>query len=554
MSSKQGNNFFLAIVGLIWTTALGPMWAQQELPLDENYCIQPGDVLLVQVLGEEKLGGNLTVGPGGTIALPGIGSVAVAGKTLGEAQKLITQQYKKFLRYPHITVALDESASRRRVYITGAVEKPGSHFLPWGATLLDALSAAGCQEEADLAQITLRRANGEIIACDVKSWAAPAANPLLHADDRIYVPKQQAFVTVLGQVAKPGIYPLPAGRALTLVELLAQLAGGLTEQAARRALLFPAGAQQPEEIDLKRLLEQGEASLNLTLKSGDLILIPHAGRITIGGEVTRPLSLSPASGSLTILEAIVQAGGFTAQADLRRAQLRRGAEFITLNLELLWRQGEMKDNLALQADDILIIPRAHSAEILITGAVSKPGVVDVTGQEPPSLLQALAQAGETPNSDLTRVSIYRNDEHIVCNARQMLEQALLASNLRLQPGDVVYVPPLGKVVLMGGFVRPGLVDYDPQLNLTQYLARGGLPAPDVAFLERGLIIRTRAEGTYEIFPFNAAKIAQGKLPENIPLQPGDIIFLPPKKLRSPNMWAQIRDVLFTAGVLGNLMD
>ncbi len=554
MSSQKGHKFFLAIMGLIWGIAFGPIWAQQERPIDENYCIQPGDVLLVQVLGEEKLGGSMSVGPGGSIALPGIGSVAVAGKTLGEAQKLITQQYKKFLRYPHITVALDENASRRRVFVTGAVEKPGSHFLPWGATLLDALSAAGCKEEADLTQITLRRASGEIIVCDVKSWAAPAANPLLNADDRINVPKQEAFVTVLGQVAKPGIYPLPIGRALTLVELLAQFAGGLTEQAARRALLFPAGAPQPEEIDLKRLLEQGEASLNRSLQNGDLILIPHAGRITIGGEVARPMSLSPASGSLTILEAIVQAGGFTAQADLRRAQLRRGAESISLNLEPLWRQGETKDNLALQADDILIIPRAQSAEILITGAVSKPGVVDITGQEPPSLLQVLAQAGETSDSDLTRVSIYRNNEHIVCNARQILQQGLLAQNPRLQPGDVVYVPPLGKVALMGGFARPGLVDYEPQLNLTQYLARGGLPAPDVAYLDRGLIIRTRAEGTYETFPFNAAQIAQGKLPENIPIQPGDIIFLPPKKLRPPNMWAQIRDVLFTAGVLGNLID
>lgn len=530
--------------------------AQAPFMIDDSYRLQPGDVIIVNVLGEEGLSGSLQVGPGGSVALPVVGSVSVVGKTLRETRDLVARNLQDLIRRPYVSVALDENASKRRVYVSGRIEKPGSQLLPLGATLPDAVVAAGFTEESDLSRVTLRRTSGEVIVADLSGLRTQQAldtGVVLQWDDRIFVPAMDNRLTVVGQVAKPGTYTIPLGRRLTVVDLVTQVAGGLTEQAARRAILMRGGGEPDEEIDLARLLEQGDVSQNYDLQGGDVLVVPLGGRITIAGEVGQPATLFPVPG-MTLLEAIVRSGGFTPLADLRRAQLRRGNEVCMVDLEALWRRGDLTDNIVLQPDDVLIVPRARAEEVLVMGAVGKPGTVDIRDQDPaPTLLKLLASAGQIPASDLSRVSIYREDEHLVANADRALKQGDMRHNPILQTGDVVYVPEVGKVALLGAFPRAGLVDYDPNLTLLQYLALGGLPSGEMVRLEKGAVVRTRPDGTYETVNFDVSKIAQGKIPDPIKIMPGDVIFLQPRGVRR-DLWTQIRDILFTAGAIRGLVN
>ncbi|MDD4477734.1 MAG: polysaccharide biosynthesis/export family protein, partial [Mesotoga sp.] len=54
------------------------------------YKIRPGDVLYVSVYGSAELSGEIVVGPDGTASIPPLGSVAVLGKTLEEAESLLS--------------------------------------------------------------------------------------------------------------------------------------------------------------------------------------------------------------------------------------------------------------------------------------------------------------------------------------------------------------------------------------------------------------------------------------------------------------------------------
>ena len=548
----------LPIPALLLTTAclcLLPALAgaQQPLVVDDNYRLQAGDVILVTVLGEEKLGGSLLVGPGGSIALPIVGSVQVVGKTLRETRAMIARHYEDVIRRPYVSVALDENASRRRVYVAGMVEKPGSQMLPFGATLPDAVVGAGFSDESDLSAVVVTRANGEVITTDLTGLRT--AQPLdthvyLQWDDRINVPARASRLTVVGQVAKPGAYNIPLGRRLTVVELLTQVAGGLTNQAAGQARLIRPGETTPREIDLDRLLKQGDMTQNYDLQPGDILTVPELGRITIAGEVNQPITLYPTQG-LTMLEAIIRAGGFTANAGLAQAQIRRGDQVSTVDLEALWRRGDMTANVPLEAGDIVMVPRASPQEVLVTGAVAKVGAIDLRDGDRPSLLKVLALSGKVAVSDFSRVSIYRDGEAILANADLALEKGDMRQNPTLQPGDVVYVPEIGKISLLGAFAHAGLVDYDPKRSFMEYLAYGGLAPANAARLNEGIVLRPRPDGTYETVKFDISRLQSGQVPEPIKLMPGDMIFIPTKTPKT-SLWSQIRDTLFTAASLRSI--
>lgn len=540
-----------------------PLYCQQaaaarDFIVDENYRVSPGDVLVVSVLGEKDLSGPLAVGAGGSIALPIVGSVQVIGKSLSEARELIAGTYRDVIREPYVSVALDETASRRRVYVGGSVEKPGSHFLPLGSTPAEAVVAAGLNDESDLQHVTVRRATGEVLQLDLtglRTRQPLRTNIYLNWDDVIDVPNRDNRLTILGQVGKPGSYVVPLGRAVRVIDLLTQIGGGLVENANRQtALLLRAGAAGPQQIDLRKLLNEGDLSQNYELQGGDVLVVPEADRVTVAGEVNAPASFYSGT-RLTLLEAMVRAGGFTPRAGLRQATIKRAnGQVCQADLEALWRRGDSSQNIELSPGDVVMVPRADPEEVLITGAVARPGSVDVREEKNRSLLKILTSSGPVPAADLSRVSLHREGmPPVVANLRAAMEQGDMRQNVQLQPGDIVFVPDTGKVALLGAFPRGGLLDYDPKLSLLQYLAAGGLPAPQVSVLSRGMLIRPRPDGTYETVTLDLSRLKDGIMPEPVKVQPGDIIFIEGREPKK-SLWDQIRDALFIFGALEGIFD
>jgi polysaccharide export outer membrane protein len=188
-------------------------------------------------------------------------------------------------------------------------------------------------------------------------------------------------VSVIGEVARPGVYPLRRQGQL-LTELLAE-AGGKTQNAAHRLILLPAqGAAAPHasttatvmlvgasatpdeaamgiEIELEDLLgHSSQRPLLIPLMAGDLIIVPEAGNYEVDGEVAKPGSYKLA-GRTSALSAIAAAGGFSYAADVHHVEVIRetGAgskALVTLDLEEVGLRGG--HDVRLSNGDIVRIP------------------------------------------------------------------------------------------------------------------------------------------------------------------------------------------------------
>jgi polysaccharide export outer membrane protein len=112
-----------------------------DAPLGE-YRLGPGDQLRVITFADEQLTGEFHVSDHGTISLPLLGPVPVAGRTTTEAEQEISRALKKaeLFRSPSVSV---EVLAYRPVFILGEVAKPGQYPYQPGMTVVTAVSVAG---------------------------------------------------------------------------------------------------------------------------------------------------------------------------------------------------------------------------------------------------------------------------------------------------------------------------------------------------------------------------------------------------------------------------
>lgn len=188
-------------------------------------------------------------------------------------------------------------------------------------------------------------------------------------------------VTVLGAVARPSVYPLE--RPTTVLEALS-LAGGLIPQSGNTLTLVrngtpsesaasPPTAGSTLTIDLAKLMQGKDPSLNLEVRSGDVISVSPAPVIYVVGAVAKPggfVLQDPASG-VTVLQALALAEGLKSVAARSRTLLiRRSAglkerQEIPINLAKLM-AGRIRDQY-MEPNDILFVPesgRKKTAEFM----------------------------------------------------------------------------------------------------------------------------------------------------------------------------------------------
>jgi polysaccharide export outer membrane protein len=172
-------------------------------------------------------------------------------------------------------------------------------------------------------------------------------------------------VTVLGEVAKPGIVVLRG--ASTLMEVLSD-AGGITLNAGdsiviQRKLISLATVTAPEKndkekakgemsvvVDTKRLFEDGDVTANVPVQAGDSIYVPKAAFVYVNGEVKTPGAYKITKG-LTVLKAITIAGGFTIKASEGRTRIIRKTEKGEIRIKAKF------DDLVMP-DDIIQVPES----------------------------------------------------------------------------------------------------------------------------------------------------------------------------------------------------
>ncbi len=132
---------------------------------------------------------------------------------------------------------------------------------------------------------------------------------------------QSRLVSVLGQVAKPGRYPVDGKQGL--IDILA-LAGGVLPEGGDIVYLIRQrdGKSSKETVDLVKMMRAGDLKLNLDLLTGDVVFVERAPRFYIYGEVQKPGAYR-LEGNMTVQQALSVGGGLSARGTERGLRIKR---------------------------------------------------------------------------------------------------------------------------------------------------------------------------------------------------------------------------------------
>lgn len=200
---------------------------------------------------------------------------------------------------------------------------------------------------------------------------------------------------------------------------------------------------QELEKKLASLLDQ-----QYTKNARVTVFIREFQKIAIIGAVGRP-GMYELVGPTTLLQAIAQAGGLTAQAMNELFVYRYGKEGnqtrIVIRLEDLMINGNQDLSIELQPKDVVNIPVDQMQNVFVYGEVRTPGAVPYLRSKRITLLQAIAQAGgPTEWAKKSGVIIKRKDKKtgkemkIPINLKRLINGKI--ADIVLEEGDVVIVP------------------------------------------------------------------------------------------------------------------
>ncbi len=245
----------------------------------ESLLLGPGDLVSVHVFREPDLDSKVRVKDAGTVTLPLIGAVPVAGLSAAQASDAIADSYraKHLLNQPQVSVFVEESTAQQ-VEVLGEVARPGAVPLSSKRNLLDVLAAAGGLTRTADRHVTIRRPGGPPMTVLVPN-DADAQVGLGEVDvapgDTVLVPRA-GIVYVLGDVGRPGGYLMQDDSRISLLQALA-LAAGATKTAAEndaRLLRKVDGIATEQPLRL-RAVERGKAP-DIALQNDDIVYVPFS--------------------------------------------------------------------------------------------------------------------------------------------------------------------------------------------------------------------------------------------------------------------------------------
>ncbi|MFM9913826.1 MAG: SLBB domain-containing protein [Methylophilaceae bacterium] len=183
---------------------------------------------------------------------------------------------------------------------------------------------------------------------------------------------QSQTVSVLGEVNRPGRYPLD--RPSTLTDVLA-MASGVTSNGSEIVTVTSLRDGKPEkhEYDLREWFDRGQASQNPSVRGDDIIFVT-AREVSVLGQVGRPGKYSVMSGVRNVGDFLSMAGGIapTGADTIVISIVREGKmDKREIDVDQLFRSGDTAANIELRGGDMIYVPRAPL--FYIYGEVQRPG-------------------------------------------------------------------------------------------------------------------------------------------------------------------------------------
>jgi polysaccharide biosynthesis/export protein len=279
---------------------------------DSGYMLDVGDILQIQLVGQDDYIEDFIINSDGSINLPDIGKIIVAGLSLNDTSSLIKFKVNSAFIGTEAFINLSEIRDVN-ILVTGNAQNPGIYTLTGNSNILHAISAAGgISEFGSLREINLYRDNVVIESLDVYDLLIKGQYNLkkrLRSGDVVFIEARKNIVTIDGAVNRPARYEaLDDQKLISIIEY----ANGINRNA------------DLENISLERLVDGSLQTISvpndsyfkaINVQDGDSINIrEHPYRqAKISGAVLKPGSYTMTAGE-TISDLIKRAGGYTENA------------------------------------------------------------------------------------------------------------------------------------------------------------------------------------------------------------------------------------------------
>lgn len=157
--------------------------------------VNPGDVVRLRVLGEDRWSGDFTVNPMGHVELPDVDALDMTGTLYSEVEETIARQLGRYLREPRI-----DAEVLKRVGIIGAVGNPGFYTVEGDMLVSEVImTAGGPQDQAKVDEVEFRRQGSSLNHPDQIVWQNLSLDQLgIQSGDEIRVPARgRPFPTIV---------------------------------------------------------------------------------------------------------------------------------------------------------------------------------------------------------------------------------------------------------------------------------------------------------------------------------------------------------------------
>ena len=339
--------------------------------------VHPGDTIGIDVLNyaaviDDSAGrlkalnaDQLVVAGDGSISIPVVGTIHVAGKSTSQIKALIESRLAEYVRDPSVNVRLLQQS--QLIFLTGATTGTLT-FLP-GETLSSALGQLREQLEKDEGPaLTTSDKNGGTLlrsAIDLRKVVVERdrhsdppidgedllrsgqPGPSLQPGDTLLFASKPVKVLVRGEVGAPG--PIYLYDNDTLEQAVLEAGGPLPSASTADTSLIRSGQEVP--------LPLGGAALRQVPQNGDTIVVRAAPHVTVVGQVPNPGEYTLKNGS-TLVNALYLSGGPTKYAAVRDIEVVHDGTRKSYDLAGL-QHGALTNNVPLTDGDVVYVPEGH---------------------------------------------------------------------------------------------------------------------------------------------------------------------------------------------------
>jgi polysaccharide export outer membrane protein len=262
---------------------------------------------------------------------------------------------------------------------------------------------------------------------------------------------RKSTFSILGQVLRPGIYEIPEGAQVSILEAVS-LAAGFMPTAAQNSVTVKRMVDGKDTIFKVKAgdMAQNPDAVPFDVLPGDTILVPASqyqkSNFSILGQVVKPgIYEIPAGGQTTIVDAISLAGGYGPMAAQNSVTVKR---MVNGKLAIL----DVKANDMAQdpgvvpfevlPGDIVLVPFRNST-FSILGQVEKPGIYEIPEGTHLNIIEAILTAGgytrtAAQNSVTVKRTVNGKLTTIKVRAGDMAQEADLVP-FEVLPGDIIKV-------------------------------------------------------------------------------------------------------------------